>query len=64
MATTTVKNKISIPQKEYFRLKSLDKFFGDFLLYFEHIIDIREARKDVKKRKIIAQEELFKKLGF
>jgi len=64
MATTAIKNKVSIPQKEYFRLKNLDKLLGDFLIYFEHIIDVREARSEVKEKKLIAQEKLFKQLGF
>jgi len=64
MTTTTIKNKVSIPQKEYLRLKGLDKLFSGFLLYLEHFIDIRGAREEVKDKKIIAQEKLFKQLGF
>ncbi len=64
MATTTIKNKVSISQKEYMRLKGLDKLFSNFLIYLEHITDIREARKEVKDKKVIKQEKLFKQLGF
>ena len=59
-----VKEKISILKTEYLRLKKLEEHFKDFWEYMEHLMDIREAREEVKKKKIIPQEKLFKKLGF
>ena len=63
MANSAVKEKILIPKKEYLRLKKIDSRFGDFLIYLENLIDIREARKEVKQKKLIPQEKLFKQLG-
>jgi len=63
MANTAVKDKILIPKGEYLRLKKLDSRFGDFLGYLENLIDIREARKEIKQKKFIPQEKLFKQLG-
>ena len=56
--------KISIPKAEYIHLKKLEARFGAFLKYFEYVNDIREAREEVKSGKLIAQEKLFRKLGF
>ncbi len=64
MATVTTKEKISIPRGEYIRLKKLEERFAVFFAYFEHLLDIREARKEAKQKKIISQEKLFKRLGF
>jgi plasmid maintenance system antidote protein VapI len=64
MSNTSTKDKISILKAEYYRLKKLDERFRDFWLYLENLIDIREARKEVKQKKIIPQEKLFKQLGF
>lgn len=63
MATIT-KEKITIPKTEYLRLKKLDEHFKDFLVYLENLVDIREARKEVKQKKTVSQEKLFKRLGF
>ena len=53
MRTTTLRQeKISIPMQEYVRLKKLDKR-----------LEIREARKEIERKKIIPQEKLFEKLG-
>lgn len=60
----TTKNKISIPKTEYLRLKKLEKRFGDFLAYLENIMDIRQAREEIKQKKAVSQEKLFKHLGF
>lgn len=62
MANITV-DKISIPKTEYRRLKKLDERFRDFWLYLENLMDIREAREEVKQKKTISQEKLFKQLG-
>ena len=66
MANTSIatKNKVFIPKAEYLRLKKLDERFRDFWLYLENLIDIREAREEVKQKKVIPQEKLFKQLGF
>ena len=49
MANITV-DKISIPKTEYRRLKKLDERFRDFWLYLENLMDIREAREEVKQK--------------
>lgn len=56
-------NTITIKKEEYQRLKKLDHSFGRFVEYFTYLQVIREARKEVKEKKIIPQEKLFKKLG-
>jgi len=56
-------SKVSIPKTEYLRLKKLDKRFAEFLKYFEHAKDISIARREIKNRKTISQEQLFRKLG-
>lgn len=58
------KNKVFIPKAEYLRLKKLEERFKDFWIYLEHLMDIREAREEVKQKKVISQEKLFKQLGF
>ena len=62
--STTTKNKVFIPKAEYLRLKKLDERFRDFWLYLENLMDIREAREQIKQKKVISQEKLFKQLGF
>lgn len=64
MANCITKEKISIPKTEYFRLKRIDKKFSGFWAYFENLIEIRDAREEIKQKKIIPQEKLFKQLGF
>ena len=59
MASTT----ISIKKEEYGRLKKLDKSFGKLFDYMRGLLEISEARKQVKERKTIDQERLFRKLG-
>lgn len=54
---------ITIPKTEYARLKKLDKRFKDFFAYIEYLMDIRESRKEIKKKKVVPQEKLFKDLG-
>lgn len=62
--TTATKNKVSVSKTEYLRLKKLEKRFGDFLAYLENVADIRQARKEIKQKRVISQEKLFKQLGF
>lgn len=57
------KDKVSIPKSEYLRLKKIDERFRDFFAYVEDLIDIREARKQVKQGSITSQDKLFKQLG-
>ena len=64
MATVKTKEKIVIPKIEYARLKKLDRQFKSFWVYMENLMDIRDARKEIKEKKIIPQEKLFKQLGF
>jgi hypothetical protein len=64
MANVALKEKISIPKVEYLRLKKLEARFRDFWEYLEHLSDIKDGREDIKKKRIISQEKLFKKLGF
>lgn len=59
-----IEEKIVILKTEYFRLKKLDQRFNDFFEYMEHLMDIRGAREEIKQKKIISQEKLFKQLGF
>jgi len=59
----TAKEKISIPKTEYLRLKELDKRFNGFWAYLKNSTEIKEARKEIKQKKVIPQEKLFKKLG-
>ncbi|MEK7520562.1 MAG: hypothetical protein AAB560_00595 [Patescibacteria group bacterium] len=64
MANIATRDKIFISKAEYRRLKRLDERFGVFLSYVENLMDVREARKEINRKKIISQEALFKKLGF
>lgn len=61
MANTN-KDTISIPKQEYFRLKRLDNKFQDFWKYLENLMEIREARKEIKEGKVVSQKELFDEL--
>ncbi len=63
MANAATKNKISISREEYLRLRKLDKQFRGFFSYLENLMDIRESREQVKQKKIISQEKLFRHLG-
>lgn len=51
-------------KEEYSRLKKIDERFKDFWLYLENLMDIRDAREEIKQKKVISQEKLFKQLGF
>ena len=64
MTNCTTKEKISILKTEYSRLKRIDERFSDFWAYLENLMDIRESREEIKQKKIIPQEKLFKQLGF
>lgn len=52
-----------IEKGEYLHLKKLDKRIGGFVAYIDHLIDIKNARREIQENKIISQEKLFRKLG-
>ena len=54
---------VKVKKEEYQELKSLKRRFAAFMVYFDHIASIRQARSDVVQGKVISQEALFKKLG-
>lgn len=54
---------VTVSKKEYIRLKNLEARFGELLDYLESILETREARREVARKKLIPQEKLFKKLG-
>lgn len=62
-ATTKTREKVFIAKTEYLRLKRLDRHFHGFFTYLENIAAIRDARKEVKQKKVISQEKLFEQLG-
>jgi len=64
MAHTIIDDQVSVPREEYLRLKEMENRFGRFLEYVAYVEDIRRAREEVKQRKLIPQERLFKDLGF
>lgn len=64
MAHAMVDNRVSVPREEYLRLKEIENRFGRFLAYVAYGEDIRRAREDVKHRKLIPQERLFKEPAF
>ena len=55
--------KVIIPKREYLRLKNLDERFGALLAYFEHLTEIKQARREVKQKKVMTQEKVFRALG-
>ena len=63
MAKIATQKYIRVPREDYMRLKGLQKHFGAFWNYIEHIRDIKEARQQVRAKKTIAQEDLFRELG-
>ena len=64
MAQTMVDDQVSVPREEYLRLKEIESRFGRFLEYVAYVEDIRRAREEVRQKKRIPQERLFKDLGF
>ena len=63
MPHATVDNQVSVPREEYLRLKEMESRFGRFLEYVAYVEDIRCAREEVKQKKLIPQERLFKDMG-
>ncbi|MBI3458925.1 hypothetical protein HY061_01535 [Candidatus Azambacteria bacterium] len=64
MEKIATRDQVIIPKSEYVYLKKLADSFEEFFCYFRQLKDIEEARMEVKQKKIISQEKLFKKLGF
>ena len=64
MASITTKQRISVPRSEYEHLKKMEARFRNFFDYLDNLFDIREARKQVKQKRVISQERLFRKIGF
>lgn len=63
VASMNTKNKIMIEKSEYLHFKKLDKRIGDFVAYIDYLVDIKNARHEIKENKIISQEKLFGRLG-
>ena len=55
--------KVIIPKREYLRLKNLDERFGALLAYFEHLTEIKQARREITQKKMLTQEKVFRALG-
>ena len=56
-------NTIVIPAIEYNYLKKIERSFEDFFGSFTHLKEIEKARKEIKQKKYLSQEIVFKKLG-
>ena len=54
---------VRVPKGEYLRLKRVDKRYRVLLTYVRHLEDIRKARRDVRMRRVLLQERLFRTLG-
>lgn len=63
MARPILQKYIRVPREDYMQLRQLQKHFGAFWNYFEHVRDIKEARQQVRAKKTVAQDDLFEKLG-
>lgn len=51
---------VTVPKKEYIRLKNLEARFGELLDYLGSVLETKEARKEVARKKVIPQGKLFK----
>ena len=58
-----LKNTIIIPAAEYDYLKKIEQSFERFFGSFAHLKEIERARKEIKQKKYLSQEAVFKKLG-
>ncbi len=54
---------VLVPEGELRRLKRVDKQYRSLLAYVRHLNDIRKARREVRTRRVISQEQLFRSLG-
>lgn len=60
---TARQSYIRVSKAEYKKLKVLQKRFEALWKYFEHLHDIKEARRDIAAGRTMSQEKLFKGLG-
>ncbi|OGH67047.1 MAG: hypothetical protein A3C66_00275 [Candidatus Magasanikbacteria bacterium RIFCSPHIGHO2_02_FULL_41_35] len=58
-----LKNTIAIPAVEYNYLKKIERSFENFFSSFTHLKEIEKARKEIKQKKYLSQEIVFKKLN-
>lgn len=63
MVNIITQKYIRVLREDYIRLKQLQKHFGVFWNYVEHMQDIKEARQEIRTKKTIAQEKLFEDIG-
>lgn len=54
---------ITIPKKEYDRLKKHEGAAEKLRQYLRHARDIEQAREDIREGRVIEAEELYKQLG-
>ena len=61
--SNNLKNTIAIPAMEYNYLKKIEQSFESLFGSFVHLKEIEKARKEIKQKKYLSQEVVFKKLG-
>lgn len=54
---------VTLKKEEYSRLRKLDKSFGGLFDYFVYLYEVADSRRQVKEKRVVPQEKLFKKLG-
>ncbi|MBI2631159.1 hypothetical protein HYW73_03030 [Candidatus Nomurabacteria bacterium] len=57
------KDTIVIPTAEYNYLKKIENSFEQFFSSFSYLKEIEQARKEIKQKKYLSQNLVFKKLG-
>ena len=57
------KSTIAIPTTEYNYLKKIEQSLELFFGSFSHLKEIEQARKEIKQKKYLSQDIVFKKLG-
>ncbi len=57
------KNTITIPATEYNYLKKIEYSFDRFFGSLSHLKEIEQARKEIRQKKYLSQDMVFKKLG-
>lgn len=58
-----MKNTIAIPTTEYNYLKRIEHSFERFFSSFSHLKEIEQARREIKQKKYLSQDVVFRKLG-
>ena len=61
--SSQTKNTIAISTSEYNYLKKIEQSFEHFFGSFSHLKEIEQARKEIKQKKYLSQDVVFKKLG-